>query len=190
MKLCECGCGQVTLISKVSGKPNKFMHGHNQKGITLSKEHKRKIGISNKDKIRTEETKRKLSLSHMGYKHTKEQKIKSAISHIKGRNSDYCDAWFDKEFKNDCREVFCKNVNCKKSSKKLILHHIDLEPANCCPANLITFCISCHATLHAKLYYINNRTKPTKDDFNIDVEENKIIYTHKINNQELILNII
>lgn len=38
MHLCECGCGKETSIGKLSGKPNKFINGHNFRGVKKSKE--------------------------------------------------------------------------------------------------------------------------------------------------------
>jgi len=61
---------------------------------------------------------------------------------------EYCDAWADKEFKNDIKirdKNHCMNPKCKKISKKMAIHHIDYNKQNCHPKNLITLCFSCNA---------------------------------------------
>lgn len=48
--LCECGCGDLCR--------NRFVHGHNQRGVPLTDEHKNKIAAKNRTKTRTEEQKK------------------------------------------------------------------------------------------------------------------------------------
>jgi hypothetical protein len=61
----------------------------------------------------------------------------------------YCDAWADKEFKQDMRERDnnqCQNPHCSgKFKNRLTIHHIDYNKKNCHPNNLITLCRSCNA---------------------------------------------
>jgi len=60
----------------------------------------------------------------------------------------YCDAWVDKEFKEDILErdnYECQNPNCWETNKKICVHHIDYNKKNCNPNNLITLCASCNS---------------------------------------------
>jgi len=60
----------------------------------------------------------------------------------------YCDAWKDRDFKEDIKErdgFKCQNPDCRKNSDTLTVHHIDYNKVNCNPRNLITLCVSCNA---------------------------------------------
>lgn len=45
--LCACGCGEQITRKARPERPNKFIHGHHRRGIVMSEDQKRKIGISN-----------------------------------------------------------------------------------------------------------------------------------------------
>uniref|UniRef100_A0A6M3LG01 HNH nuclease domain-containing protein n=1 Tax=viral metagenome TaxID=1070528 RepID=A0A6M3LG01_9ZZZZ len=63
-------------------------------------------------------------------------------------NEPYCDAWADKEYKEDIKErdnYKCQNEDCWETSVRLCIHHIDYDKLNCNPYNLITICNSCNA---------------------------------------------
>lgn len=58
-KFCECGCGgriEIKPHHKYTGIP-RFISGHNSRTRNLSKDHKRRIGNGNRNKIRSEEMK-------------------------------------------------------------------------------------------------------------------------------------
>ena len=60
----------------------------------------------------------------------------------------YCDAWADKEYKKSILERDshrCQNPDCRKTTDRLTIHHIDYNKKNCSPENLITVCRSCNA---------------------------------------------
>jgi len=60
----------------------------------------------------------------------------------------YCDAWSDKEYKNDIKNRdgnMCLNPECWKKDNILSIHHIDYNKKNCSPNNLITVCRSCNS---------------------------------------------
>lgn len=60
----------------------------------------------------------------------------------------YCDAWADKSFKEDIKlrdNYVCQNPDCRQTTGKLSVHHIDYDKRNCHPSNLITLCISCNS---------------------------------------------
>lgn len=62
-------------------------------------------------------------------------------------NEPYCDAWADREYKQDILErdnYQCQNLDCWERSKRLMPHHIDYDKKNCHPDNLITLCGSCN----------------------------------------------
>lgn len=64
----------------------------------------------------------------------------------------YCDAWADKEYKESILErdnYQCQNPDCWKTTKKIIIHHIDYDKRNCHPTNLITLCRSCNSRANA-----------------------------------------
>lgn len=42
---CACDCGQTVRINR-DGKPNKYIHGHHQRGIPKSAEHRKKLSIA------------------------------------------------------------------------------------------------------------------------------------------------
>ena len=62
----------------------------------------------------------------------------------------YCDIWKSKDFHEEIRErdgYQCQNPDCWGTCKKghaLAIHHIDGNPLNCNPWNLITVCRSCN----------------------------------------------
>ncbi len=59
----------------------------------------------------------------------------------------YCEAWKDKEYKQDIRNRDgnkCLNPACTKKYSGLTIHHIDYNKKNCSPSNLITVCRSCN----------------------------------------------
>ena len=181
---------QANLGRKLSVKTRKKMSQW-QIGKKLSEEHKRKISENHKGmfgKKHTEETKKKISKTNKGKKHTDETKLKIGLAGLKCRTDGYCDAWSDNEYKKDCRKNYCENKDCNNSLKRLHLHHINLDKKDCRLTNLITLCISCHAKLHAQLYYMNNKIKVIKDHFIIFKKENIIIYIHKKNKEKVELN--
>ena len=131
MKLCKCGCG-----GKVK---NKYIRGHNRKKCTLTENHKKKIGESNKgnipwnknkteiyseqilrkmseakkDKPLTEEHKKRISESNRGKnKHTikKIQKIYPFFSKIEEMR-------YNPDKPGEI-QVHCKNHNCANSKEK------------------------------------------------------------------------
>jgi len=60
----------------------------------------------------------------------------------------YCEAWKDKEYKQDIRDRDgnrCLNPDCWKKDGMLSIHHIDYDKKNCKPSNLITVCRSCNS---------------------------------------------
>ena len=79
---CECGCGQTFCRLDAYGRPRHFLNGHNCRGKTLSKEHRRKISEANKGKIFTELHRQRLSEAHTGHIHSEEQKRKISESLI------------------------------------------------------------------------------------------------------------
>lgn len=167
---CGCGCGGIA-------KPgNRFINGHNAstkgfkmpdsakkklsilaKGRKLSDEHKKKLFASRKGKPITEEHKLRISLANKGRKpaitggnHSEETKLLISIGNMRCRTDGYCDAWSDKEFKDDCRKDVCercgmtKDEHFAKWGKNLDLHHVDGDKENCHPDNLSTMCKICH----------------------------------------------
>jgi len=56
---CKCDCGNSAPIAKytsriygwIKGQPKQYIHGHHNRGLKLSEDHKRKISIANKGQI-------------------------------------------------------------------------------------------------------------------------------------------
>jgi hypothetical protein len=63
--LCACGCGQETKITR-SGRRNRYLNGHNGRGVPMPVEAREKIAASKRGKPRDLETKRKISASLQG----------------------------------------------------------------------------------------------------------------------------
>ena len=60
----------------------------------------------------------------------------------------YCYIWLDKEFKESIKErdnYQCQNPDCRGTSERLTIHHVDYNKKNCGPENLITLCNSCNS---------------------------------------------
>ncbi len=76
LKYCKCGCG---MILPNTNKGQRFINHHNNRGIHLSLEIRKKISNSNKGKIFTSEHKKKLSEAHKGCLHPDWRKRNQSI---------------------------------------------------------------------------------------------------------------
>lgn len=148
---CKCGCGNQ--VTKLHGKWNTYVHGHNCRGITLSIEHKRKIGLANKNvehKKLSEELKKKLSIIAFD-----RNPIGKHNNCWKGGIAPYGSYWrkMSKEIKKR------DNYACKKCGKimkfnKVQVHHINRIKKDNNPKNLITLCKSCHIKEHPHSWFL------------------------------------
>lgn len=93
IELCECGCGTVVKIG-VKGKLNKFVYGHNGRGMKRSEETKCKISTAKMGHLVSKEQREKQSKtmtgrpgSFLGCKHTEETKQKIRIAGIGKKNA-------------------------------------------------------------------------------------------------------
>jgi len=144
------------------------------KGVSMSEESKRKVSETKKKQNRkhTKEFKRYLSKINSGENnafygrtHTEETKKRIALHFIGEKcnfwrggiaQEPYCNAWGDKNFKEDIKErdnYGCQNEDCWGTSDKLCVHHIDYNKKNCHPRNLITLCVSCNARANSNRTY-------------------------------------
>jgi hypothetical protein len=135
-----------------------------QKGRPLTEEHVVALKEASywKGRHRPKETRKKISETMIGRKQTIEHRINNIVAQAKG-NKDYCDAWYDKEYKTDLRKAACENcsitnmMNIHLFGERLIPHHVDGDKQNCHPDNFRTLCKRCHSSLHMTL--TNNRMR-------------------------------
>ena len=88
----------------------------------------------------------------------------------------YCDEWVDKKFKQmliDRDKNKCQNLDCWRTNKYLVLHHVDYNKSNCHPDNLITLCNSCNSRANG------NRDYHSKFYHNLLKEQNKLFKRSK-----------
>jgi len=164
LNLCERGSCDLEV------KPgNRFIKGHNNKGKSFSAEHKQsisdaitlrhrevdgytqRIAEACRGTIRSLGTRKRLSKALTGRKLSKEHIFNRTLGQMKCRTDGYCDAWSDREYKEDLRKEVCGNCSITeagslvKYNKRLHLHHSDGDKGNCHPDNFDTLCVSCHA---------------------------------------------
>ena len=73
LRRCKCGCGGVTNPGR------RYIHGHNNRGVKFSEEHKRKISQSEEGKFVSKKSRRKMSLAKQNI--SKETKRKMSLAH-------------------------------------------------------------------------------------------------------------
>ena len=149
---CGCGCGGIVNLGR------RYINGHQNRN--MSSEQRRKIGEAqkgntsgkaNKGRKFSKETLAKMSEAQKGKTISEAHKRNIAIGMMKCRTDGYCDAWSDKEYKEDLREERCGNCNMNDGeslvnyNQRLHLHHNDGDKSNCHPDNFDTLCVSCHA---------------------------------------------
>lgn len=164
---CACGCSGITNYGKrwVDGH---YSHRHTQKS-------RRKMSLSAIGNINGKGNK--------GLKRSEETKLKMSLSMTKSHpNDEYCEVWRDGEYKKDLKKDYCENEDCKGRTKKLLNHHINLNKKDCRPKNIITFCKSCHTSLHNRLGF---RIK--HKDYLTIVRSDHITYIHKNTRTKIIL---
>ena len=154
-KLSEAGKGRI--FSKESRQ--KMSRSHT--GRKFSEEHRQNISIANKGN-----PKPKLSTALKGRKLSKEHILNRTIAQMKCRTDGYCDAWSDKEYKEDLRNDICSDCGMTESEslekwdQRLALHHKDGNKQDCNPDNFCTLCRSCHAyadwELRKGVKYVSN----------------------------------
>jgi hypothetical protein len=150
-KLCECGCGKVVTWNRNLKKWNTRLRGHNMVGVKRPKEIGLKIAKALKGRKCSEEFRLKMKIIRIDQLFANDNKWKyqnwrCITPAIKERD------------KNKC--VICA------SKKFLNVHHIDSDPKNSEPLNLVTLCRSCHNKIH----YQKNKIRIEK--------MNKIIKTY------------
>jgi len=111
----ECECGCEELAS-----PNmRFVSGHNSRGQEMSAETIIKVSGPN----------------HHNWK--------GGVA-----TESYCCSWRDQGYKESIRKsdgYKCQNPLCRRTSSRIVLHHINYSKKDCRPTNLITLCNSCNA---------------------------------------------
>lgn len=170
---CKCGCGSMPNSGKM------FISGHNRRGKKNSLEVKekmsqaakkrarspdgilqlQKLAAGTKGKKQSPEHLAKLSLVRKGKKVSEVTKAKMSTSHLLRRHAlgeartDYCDEWFDMEYRNSCRKNICEScglvnlLSMKVYGLQLATHHKHGK-RKCAPDDIQTLCASCHARVH------------------------------------------
>ena len=181
-KECKCGCG------KLARSGNEFVLGHAAKVMSQEQKDKISKRLTGKPHPHSEEARRNMSKAHMGITFSQDHRENLSIGQKKRlerpgeikRLSDirklrmgsdapnwkggiscepYCDAWADKEYKEDIRKrdnYQCQNPSCsifKLYARKLDLHHIDYDKKNCSPINLISLCRNCNTKANGNRRY-------------------------------------
>lgn len=118
---------------------------------------KQKVALSKgrmKGKVFSDKHKNRLSKAHLGNKQPEETKIKISIGMMKKEPREYCHAWYDEEYKDDCRKSACEicgltnMLSLKVYNRQLDIHHTKGKK-ECAPDDFQTLCISCHRRHHA-----------------------------------------
>ena len=151
MKLCECGC--QTQVKQ------RFVSGHNRRGVKASKETCLKSSCSHKGQHcspKTEFTSDRVKEFHKDENFLKAQR--EGIKKTRGENhwnwhdgksfETYPRGW-SRTYKERirCRDNHkCQNPYCKilHYDRKLDVHHIDYNKKNLLHMNLISLCRKCH----------------------------------------------
>jgi len=146
------------------GKP-----GHKGFHFKHTEEAKKKISLAGIGHLTSEETRQKISAAQKGRILSFDQRKRLSLAHIgkqKGKNNPawqggiaslpYAYGW-GPELKREVMERDgrrCRNPGCRKTARRLAVHHIDYNKMNCDPSNLITLCTSCNARANTdrKLY--------------------------------------
>lgn len=146
--LCKCGCSEELDRFDGRGRERIFIRGHNTRCLT--------------DKQRKNLSK---ALTGRRFKRSKEQAEKQAILNMQRRKVfDYCDAFYDEEYKSDVRKGACERCGMTRQlSLKLWgteedLHHY-ISNYHCAPGEMKTLCKSCHAKVGSTGRKLSEETK-------------------------------
>jgi hypothetical protein len=168
-------------ISESLKGENHHMYGkrHTEESKNKMSESKKKISklISGKNhhmygKTHTTESKKKMSESRIGSSLSEKHKLNISIANsgpnnanwkngvsYRGYDASFCEPEYKSDIlKRDRLQCQCPDHNNSWKSNSLVIHHIDFDPGNSHPNNLITLCRGCHrwkAHGENKKYYLD-----------------------------------
>ena len=151
---CKCGCNRPVKWNKIKKDWNIYLLGHANRSEVIPKTICQELGIKPYShyplfKTVSKEARQKMSDAKKSKLHPLFKKPKDPIYPIEWTRS------LRKQIR-DRDNNQCQNPNCEQNSKKYTLevHHIDYDPKNCDPANLITICKQCNIKAnHNKKYW-------------------------------------
>ncbi len=114
-------------------------------------------------KLRSERGRAHISSYWKGKEFSKEHKENISKAITGKKNPRYVDGKQSNLYRKGIKKIQCKEC---ESKKNLCIHHIDFDHFNNNPDNLEVICVSCHMSLHKKMYWdsIKKGEKPMKSN--------------------------
>jgi hypothetical protein len=182
VQLCECGCGNPAPLAKQNrpdrgqrkGEPLRFINGHNSHRHDA--ETKAKIAAAGRGRRHSEATKAKIRVAKLGKRHTAESRAKMSASHKLSppRFGDKAPGWKngrtivrgralihvgrEHPMANSMGYVYEHRLIAAAAIGRMLshdehVHHIDLDPLNNAPENLVIVTATQHGRIHRFMDY-------------------------------------
>lgn len=158
-KLCECGCGEPAPISKVNrpergykkGEPQRFVIGHSRRGRSHTPEVRARIVEALRNRVVSDTTRARLSQAKRG---SANPMWKGGARVDKGRR--VVQVGSDHPMANSSGWVYEHRLVAAAAIGRFLrpdeyVHHIDLDPLNNTPENLVIVTPGQHSRIHRLL---------------------------------------